>query len=250
MASGKTAPVNTSERPLVIIPTYNEAENIMDIVAAVKALPEGFDVLVVDDNSPDGTAELVRKAAQTHKGVHLLLRQKKEGLGKAYIAGFRWALEHGYDYVFEMDADFSHNPADLPRLLEVLRTEADMVIGSRYISGVNVVNWPLSRVLLSYFASWYVRLITGMHIKDTTAGFVGYRRAVLESIDLDRIQFSGYGFQIEMKYRARSKGFRIREIPIIFVNRQKGVSKMSGGIITEGILGVLRLKFKHLSGRL
>ncbi len=250
MASGKTAQANTSERALVIIPTYNEAENIADIIAAVKTLPEDFDILVVDDNSPDGTAKIVRQAAQEHKGVHLLLRKQKEGLGKAYIAGFRWALKHDYAYIFEMDADFSHNPKDLPRLLDTLRTDADMVIGSRYISGVNVVNWPLSRVLLSYFASWYVRLITGMHIKDTTAGFVGYRRRVLESIDLDRIQFSGYGFQIEMKYRARSKGFRIREIPIIFVNRQKGVSKMSGGIITEGLLGVMRLKIKHLFGRL
>jgi len=238
-------------KPLVIIPTYNEIENIRDIVGAVMALPENFHVLVVDDNSPDGTADAVRKMQERFQDrLHLLVRPEKNGLGRAYLAGFREAMKRGYDYIFEMDADFSHNPEDLPRLLAALKEDADMVIGSRYISGVNVVNWPLSRVLLSYFASMYVRLITGMNIKDTTAGFVGYRRNVLESIDLDNIHFSGYGFQIEMKYRAYKKGFRIREIPIIFINRQKGVSKMNGGIISEGVWGVLYLKWKSLTGKL
>jgi len=238
-------------KSLVIIPTYNEIENIRDIVGAVMALDEPFDILVVDDSSPDGTADAVREL-QKHYGerLHLLVRPEKNGLGRAYIEGFRYGLDHHYDYIFEMDADFSHNPDDLPRLLEALQRDADMVIGSRYISGVNVVNWPLSRVLLSYFASMYVRLVTGMHIKDTTAGFVGYRREVLEQINLDNIHFSGYGFQIEMKYRAYKKGFRIREIPIIFINRQKGVSKMNGGIISEGIWGVLYLKWKSLTGKL
>jgi dolichol-phosphate mannosyltransferase len=238
--------------PLVIIPTYNEAENIEDIVRAVFNLPVDFDVLVVDDHSPDGTAALVEKL-QTGFGnrLHLLKRKKKDGLGRAYIAGFKWALSEGYEFIFEMDADFSHNPSDLPRLLKVLTGEnCDMVIGSRYISGVNVVNWPLSRVILSYFASVYVRIITGMNIKDTTAGFVGYRSSVLKALDFDSIQFVGYGFQIEMKYRAWKKGFCIKEIPIIFINRQKGVSKMTGGIVTEGILGVLKLKWKSITGRL
>ncbi len=238
-------------KALVIIPTYNEAENINEIIDAVLALPATFDILVVDDNSPDGTAGLVKEKQKTSRRIFLLERPGKEGLGKAYIAGFRWALDRNYDYIFEMDADFSHNPADLPRLLKTLKDEGyDMVIGSRYISGVNVVNWPLSRVILSYFASVYVRLITGMHIKDTTAGFVGYRRRVLEAVDLDKIQFVGYGFQIEMKYRAWRKGFKIKEIPIIFINRQKGVSKMSGGIIHEGIWGVLKLKWKAVTGKL
>ncbi len=237
---------------LVIIPTYNEVENIRDILRAVMKLPVAFEVLVVDDNSPDGTAGKVRETEHDFPGkIHLLVREKKEGLGKAYIAGFRWALEHDYDLIFEMDADFSHNPEDLLRMTEVLENEnCDMVIGSRYISGVNVVNWPLSRVILSYFASVYVRLITGMHIKDTTAGFVGYKREVLKSLDFDKIHFVGYGFQIEMKYRAWKKGFCIKEIPIIFINRQKGVSKMTGGIITEGILGVLELKWKSITGKL
>ena len=241
-----------SAESIVIIPTYNEAENIEDIIRAVMELPERFDVLVVDDNSPDGTAAIVKKVAEQFPGrVDLLLRKKKEGLGRAYIAGFKEALRKGYAYIFEMDADFSHNPSDLPRLLHVLKDEnCDVAIGSRYISGVNVVNWPLGRVILSYAASVYVRMITGMNIKDTTAGFVGYRRRVLESLDFDKIQFTGYGFQIEMKYRAWKKGFCIREIPIIFINRQKGVSKMNGGIVTEGILGVLRLKLKSLTGRL
>ncbi len=237
---------------LVIIPTYNEAENIQDIIRAVLSLPVPFDILVVDDNSPDGTADLVRELQkQVPDRVHLLVRKKKEGLGKAYISGFKWALDRRYDYIFEMDADFSHNPEDLPRMRKVLQDEkCDMVIGSRYISGVNVVNWPLSRVILSYFASVYVRLITGMDIKDTTAGFVGYKKEVLASLNFDKIQFVGYGFQIEMKYRAWKKAFCIKEIPIIFINRQKGVSKMTGGIVTEGVLGVLKLKWKSITGRL
>ncbi len=237
---------------LVIIPTYNEAENIQDIIRAVLSLPVPFDILVVDDNSPDGTADLVRELQkQIPDRVHLLVRKKKEGLGKAYISGFKWALDRRYDYIFEMDADFSHNPEDLPRMRKVLQDEkCDMVIGSRYISGVNVVNWPLSRVILSYFASVYVRLITGMDIKDTTAGFVGYKKEVLASLNFDKIQFVGYGFQIEMKYRAWKKAFCIKEIPIIFINRQKGVSKMTGGIVTEGVLGVLKLKWKSITGRL
>ncbi len=236
---------------LVIIPTYNEAENIREIIRAVKQLPEAFDILVVDDNSPDGTADLVKESQTEFPGVFLLLRDKKEGLGKAYIAGFKWALERDYDFIFEMDADFSHNPSDLPSLLKVLKDdEADMVIGSRYISGVNVVNWPLSRVILSYLASVYVRVITGMKIMDTTAGFVGYKKKVLASLNFEKIHFVGYGFQIEMKYRAWKKGFRIKEIPIIFINRMKGQSKMTGGIISEGIWGVLLLKWKSITGRL
>jgi len=237
---------------IVIIPTYNEAENIRDIIRAVMELPEKFDVLVVDDNSPDGTASLVKEMQKEFpERVRLLEREKKEGLGKAYIAGFREALKYPYRHIFEMDADFSHNPQDLPRLLKTLKEDnCDVAIGSRYISGVNVVNWPLGRVILSYLASVYVRWITGMHIKDTTAGFVGYKREVLEALDFDKIQFVGYGFQIEMKYRAWKKGFCIKEIPIIFINRQKGVSKMNGGIVTEGVLGVLRLKWKSITGRL
>ncbi|NPA42888.1 MAG: polyprenol monophosphomannose synthase [Chlorobi bacterium] len=237
---------------VVVIPTYNEAENITDIIRAVMELPRPFDVLVVDDNSPDGTGKLVEEAARRYPGrVHLLARPGKEGLGKAYIAGFREALARGYEYIFEMDADFSHNPADLPRLADVLEKEGcDVAIGSRYITGVNVVDWPLSRVLLSYFASWYVRLVTRMRIHDTTAGFVGYRRKVLESVNFDDIQFTGYGFQIEMKYRAWKKGFCIKEIPIIFINRQKGESKLHGGIITEGMWGVLKLRWKSLIGKL
>ncbi len=237
-------------KALVIVPTYNEAENITGIIDAVLALPGDFHLLVVDDNSPDGTANLVKQKQQNSEKIFLLERPGKQGLGKAYIAGFRWALEKDYDFIFEMDADFSHNPEDLPRLLKTLKKGYDLVIGSRYVSGVNVVNWPLSRVILSYFASVYVRFITGMHIKDTTAGFVGYKRKILETVDLNKIQFVGYGFQIEMKYRAWRKGFKIKEIPIIFINRQKGVSKMSGGIIREGIWGVLKLKWKAITGKL
>ena len=233
---------------IVIIPTYNEKENIENIIRAVTSLPQHrFDILVIDDGSPDGTADIVKRLQQTEElreRLHLVQRSGKLGLGTAYIAGFRWAIEHGFDYVFEMDADFSHAPADLPRLLAACRDEGyDMSIGSRYISGVNVVNWPMGRVLMSYFASKYVRLITGIDIHDTTAGFVCYRRQVLETLDLDAIRFKGYAFQIEMKFTAHKCGFRIKEVPVIFVNRELGTSKMSGGIFSEAAFGVLRLRW-------
>ncbi|MBQ7442362.1 MAG: polyprenol monophosphomannose synthase [Bacteroidaceae bacterium] len=233
---------------IVIIPTYNEKENIENIIRAVTALPEHrFDILVIDDGSPDGTADIVKRLQQTPElceRLHLVERSGKLGLGTAYIAGFRWAIDHGFDYIFEMDADFSHAPADLPRLLAACRDEGyDMSIGSRYVSGVNVVNWPMGRVLMSYFASKYVRLVTGLGIHDTTAGFVCYRRRVLETIDLDAIRFKGYAFQIEMKFTAHQCGFRIKEVPVIFVNRELGTSKMSGGIFSEAAIGVLRLRW-------
>lgn len=235
---------------LVIIPTYNEKENIAEIIPYVFTLKRNFDILVVDDNSPDGTAKIVEALQTDYPGkLHLLNRDKKEGLGKAYIAGFQWALANKYDYIFEMDADFSHPPKSLEQLLEVLETDqADVSVGSRYLKGkINVVNWDLERILLSYFASIYVRLITGMPVKDTTAGFVGYKRQVLESFDFDKIEFVGYAFQIEMKYKAWKKGFRIKEIPIIFTDRIKGKSKMHGGIITEAIWGVLKMRFSKIN---
>ncbi len=239
------------DKKLVIIPTYNEKENIKDIISAVLNLPVSFDVLVVDDNSPDGTSTIVQELQDTHPNrVFLEKRTQKKGLGTAYVHGFQWAINNKYDYIFEMDADFSHNPLDLCRLYEACRLNADVVIGSRYIKGVNVVNWPLSRVLLSYFASLYVRWITGMDIKDTTAGFICYKRHVLEAIPLQKIKFVGYAFQIEMKYRAYVKNFKILEIPIIFTDRTKGSSKMSGGIIKEAILGVLLLRWKKLLNKL
>ncbi len=239
------------DKKLVIIPTYNEKENIKDIISAVLNLPVSFDVLVVDDNSPDGTSTIVQELQDTHPNrVFLEKRTQKKGLGTAYVHGFQWAIDNKYDYIFEMDADFSHNPLDLCRLYEACRLNADVVIGSRYIKGVNVVNWPLSRVLLSYFASLYVRWITGMDIKDTTAGFICYKRHVLEAIPLQKIKFVGYAFQIEMKYRAYVKNFKILEIPIIFTDRTKGSSKMSGGIIKEAILGVLLLRWKKLLNKL
>ena len=229
---------------LVIIPTYNERENAEAIIRAVIELGPYFDVLVIDDNSPDGTAEIVRRMMDELPGrVFMIERAGKLGLGTAYIEGFRWGLEHGYDYITEMDADFSHNPADLPKLREVCAArEADVAVGSRYISGVNVVNWPMGRVLLSYYASAYVRLITRMKVRDTTAGFVCYRREVLESMELDKIRFKGYAFQIEMKFTAQMCGFTIKEVPIIFVNRVLGQSKMSSGIFSEAVFGVIRLK--------
>ena len=228
---------------LVIIPTYNEIENIGNIIDAVMSLPDGFDILVIDDASPDGTQEAVReKIAQYPDRVHMETRTGKLGLGTAYITGFRWALEHGYEYIFEMDADFSHNPLDLEKLYSACANGADVAVGSRYVTGVNVVNWPMSRVLMSYFASKYVRLITGMPVHDTTAGFVCYRRRVLEAMELDKIRFKGYAFQIEMKFTARQLGFRIEEVPIIFVNRVLGTSKMSSGIFSEAMFGVIRLK--------
>ncbi|SFJ85509.1 polyprenol monophosphomannose synthase [Myroides guanonis] len=239
------------ESGIVIIPTYNEIENIQEIVEAVMSLSSNFHVLVVDDNSPDGTASLVfQLQSQYSERLFLEVREGKNGLGTAYVHGFKWALNRSYDYIIEMDADFSHNPLDLPRLLDACVGGTDMAIGSRYVTGVNVVNWPLNRVLLSYFASVYVRLITGMEIKDTTAGFVCYRRKVLESIDLNKIRFVGYAFQIEMKYRAYVKKFVIKEVPIIFTDRTKGQSKMSKGIIREAILGVIVLRFKQLVNRL
>ncbi|MDE5556000.1 MAG: polyprenol monophosphomannose synthase, partial [Muribaculaceae bacterium] len=230
---------------LVIIPMYNECENASAIIDAVLALPHEFDVLVIDDNSPDGTAAIVKeKIAERPGRVYIIERPGKLGLGTAYIAGFKWALEHGYDYICEMDADFSHNPADLMKLYDATAVQgADVAIGSRYVTGVNVVNWPIGRVLMSYFASKYVKAITGMKIHDTTAGFVCYRRRVLETMNLDAIKFKGYAFQIEMKFTAYKYGFRIVEVPIIFVNRVLGVSKMNGGIFGEAVFGVVRLKW-------
>jgi dolichol-phosphate mannosyltransferase len=230
---------------LVIIPTYNEKENIAGMVNTISQLPVSFDILVIDDNSPDGTGDLVKSLQLSYPGLHIIEREGKLGLGTAYITGFKWALEHNYDYIFEMDADFSHNPADLVRLLDACENGgADLAIGSRYISGVNVVNWPLGRVLMSYIASIYVRLITGMRIKDTTAGFKCYRRDVLRNIRPEHIRSVGYGFQIEMKFTAMKLGYNIVEIPIIFTDRRAGTSKMTGGIFSEALWGVLRMKIR------
>lgn len=230
---------------LVIIPTYNEKENIEAIITTVMNLPLDFHVLIIDDGSPDGTANIVKDLmGNKYTGkLHIIEREGKQGLGTAYITGFKWAIEHKYDYIFEMDADFSHNPEDLLKLYNACSAEgADVAIGSRYVSGVNVVNWPMGRVLMSYFASKYVRFILGVKIHDTTAGFKCYRRQVLETIELDKIRFKGYAFQIEMKYTAYKCGFKIQEVPIIFINRVLGTSKMSGGIFSEALLGVIRLK--------
>lgn len=236
---------------IVIIPTYNEIENIEAIIIAVFAQDKAFDVLVVDDNSPDLTAEKVKFLQEEFPDrLFLLQRKNKTGLGTAYIDGFKWCLENKYDYIFEMDADFSHDPDDLGRLYKACAKDgADVAIGSRYITGVNVVNWPMNRILLSYFASKYVRFITRMKIQDTTAGFVCYKRKVLETIDLDAIKFVGYAFQIEMKFKAHLKGFKIVEVPVIFTDRAKGKSKMSGGIISEAVFGVINMKFKSLFGK-
>lgn len=233
---------------MVIIPTYNEKENISNIIDAVMHLDDQFDVLIIDDASPDGTQEIVETKITQYPGrVHLERRSGKLGLGTAYIHGFKWALKKGYEYITEMDADFSHNPDDLPRLYhECKENHADVAIGSRYISGVNVVNWPMGRVLMSYFASAYVRFVTRMPLRDSTAGFVCYRRNVLESLDLDNIQFKGYAFQIEMKFKAWRKKFRIVEVPIIFVNRRLGESKMNSSIFGEAVFGVISLKLKSL----
>jgi len=234
---------------LVIIPTYNEVENAEKIVRAVLALPEGFEILIIDDGSPDGTAQVIKNLQpQMENRLHLLERSGKLGLGTAYLTGFKWALEHGYDYIFEMDADFSHAPSDLPRLLHAC-TEggADLAIGSRYCNGVSVVNWPIGRILISYFASVYVRKVLGFKIYDSTAGFLCYSRKVLETINLDGIRMKGYGFQIEMKYTAHKLGFKIAEVPVIFVNRKEGTSKMSGGIFGEAFWGVIRLRFRKFA---
>lgn len=232
---------------IVIIPTYNEIENIEAIIRAVFNLPQAFDVLIVDDSSPDLTHLKVKELQAEFPNLHLEVRNEKSGLGTAYIHGFKWCLQRGYDYIFEMDADFSHNPKDLVRLYKTCKDEgADMAIGSRYIKGVNVVNWPLSRVLLSYLASIYVRLITGMKIFDTTAGFVCYKRKVLETINLDAIKFIGYAFQIEMKFRTFKNKFNIVEIPIIFTDRTKGESKLSKGIISEAVFGVVKMKLNSI----
>ena len=228
---------------IVIIPTYNEKENIEKIIHDIFSLPKVFDIPVIDDGSPDGTAEIVKKMMSDEGRLFLLERSGKLGLGTAYIMGFKWALERDYQYIFEMDADFSHDPKDLPRLYEACAVEGyDVAIGSRYVSGVNVVNWPIGRVLMSYFASKYVKFVTGFNIHDTTAGFKCYKRRVLETIELDKIRFKGYGFQIEMKYTAYKIGFRLKEVPVIFVNRVEGVSKMSGGIFGEAFFGVMRLR--------
>ena len=231
---------------VVIIPTYNEKENISAIIDAVMGQPHEMDVLIIDDGSPDGTADIVREKMTEYPGrVHMVERSGKLGLGTAYIAGFRWALERpNYEYIFEMDADFSHKPDDLMRLYHACSQDgADMSIGSRYLTGVNVVNWPMGRVLMSYYASAYVRMITGMSVRDTTAGFACYRRRVLQTIELDKIKFKGYAFQIEMKFTTLMCGFTIKEVPIIFVNRENGTSKMSGGIFGEAVFGVIRLKW-------
>jgi dolichol-phosphate mannosyltransferase len=233
---------------LVIIPTYNEIENIDRIIRNVIALRRNFNVLVVDDNSPDGTANKVKEIIKEFPDrVHLEVRQDKKGLGTAYIHGFKWALKHDFDYIFEMDADFSHNPNDLVRLYNACKKDGyDMAIGSRYVKGVNVVNWPMSRVLLSWLASKYVRFITRMPIADTTAGFICYRKEVLEKINLDKIQFVGYAFQIEMKFKAYLSKFKIKEIPVVFTDRTKGESKMDSRIISEAIFGVISMKYKSL----
>lgn len=233
---------------LVIIPTYNEIENISKILETVMKYPDGFDVLVIDDNSPDGTAQAVMKVAENFPGrIFLEQRAGKLGLGTAYIHGFKWALMRDYGYVIEMDADFSHNPDDLTRLYHACKDDcADVAIGSRYITGVNVVNWPMGRVLMSYFASAYVRIVTRMKLRDSTAGFVCYRRRVLEAINLDKIEFKGYAFQIEMKFKSYVKGYKIVELPIIFINRQLGTSKMNSSIFGEAVLGVIKLKFDSI----
>ena len=238
-------------KKLVIIPTYNEKENIENIISAVFTLEEDYHILVVDDSSPDGTGDIIKKLQKIHPNfLHLSVRKTKDGLGKAYLHGFAWALQNNYDYIFEMDADFSHNPNDLPRLYQALADGADLAIGSRYSNGVNVVNWPMNRVLLSYFASKYVSIITRLPVHDATAGFVVYRANVLKSLDLDKIQFKGYGFQIEMKYKTWIKKFTLKEVPIIFTDRTLGESKISSDIIGEAVFGVISLRLRKIFGKL
>ena len=239
------------DRKIVIIPTYNEKENIEAIIRKVFSLPKDFQVLVIDDGSPDGTASIVKKLQEEFpERLHLLERSGKQGLGTAYLTGFKWSLENGFDYIFEMDADFSHNPDDLLRLYAACADDgADLSIGSRYCHGVSVVDWPMSRIMMSYYASAYVRFMLGIKVFDTTAGFVCYKRKVLETMDLDAVQMKGYGFQIEMKYTAYKLGFRLQEVPIIFTNRQVGTSKMSSGIFGEAFWGVIKLRFRKITGR-
>jgi len=238
------------DKKVVIIPTYNEKENIEKIIRKVFSLEGDYDILIIDDGSPDGTAAIVKSLAKEHGGrLFLIERKGKLGLGTAYLTGFKWALENGYDYVFEMDADFSHNPDDLGRLYEACKEGADLAIGSRYCDGVSVVNWPIGRILMSYFASVYVRKVLRMKVYDSTAGFKCYTRKVLETIDLDAVRMKGYGFQIEMKYTAYRLGFKIAEVPIIFVNRKEGTSKMSSGIFGEAFWGVIKLRFRKFTGK-
>lgn len=242
----------TQSDSIVIIPTYNEKENIESIIRAVFGLQKAFDILIIDDGSPDGTAAIVKAliAGEFAGRLHIIERQGKLGLGTAYIAGFKWAIAQKYDYIFEMDADFSHDPNDLPRLYAACHDEGnDVAVGSRYITGVNVVNWPMGRVLMSYYASAYVRLITGLPVRDTTAGFVCYRREVLETMDLDAVRFKGYAFQIEMKFTAYKLGFKVKEVSVIFVNRELGTSKMSGSIFGEAVVGVLQLRLDSIRGK-
>lgn len=235
---------------VIIIPTYNEKENIEKIIRTIRNLKEDFHILVIDDGSPDGTAAIVKKLQDEFRDtLYIIERKGKLGLGTAYITGFNWAIEHEYDYIFEMDADFSHNPDDLPRLYQACQEGADLAIGSRYCNGISVINWPIGRVIMSYYASTYVRKVLGMKVFDCTAGFKCYRRKVLETIDLDRIKMKGYGFQIEMKYNTYKLGFNIKEVPIIFMDRTEGTSKMSSGIFGEAFWGVLKMKFRKITPR-
>ncbi|MBR3030212.1 MAG: polyprenol monophosphomannose synthase [Bacteroidales bacterium] len=241
----------SADKKVIIIPTYNEIENIEKMLRKVMSLEDGFNVLIIDDGSPDGTAQVVKKLmTEFPERIFIIERAGKQGLGTAYITGFNWSLEHGYDYIFEMDADFSHNPDDLPRLYRACSEGgADLAIGSRYCNGISVINWPIGRVIMSYYASVYVRTVLGMKVYDCTAGFKCYRRNVLEAIDFERVRMRGYGFQIEMKYNAYKLGFKIKEVPIIFVDRTEGVSKMSSGIFGEAFWGVMKLRFRKIKPR-
>lgn len=235
------------DRKIVIIPTYNERENIENIIRKVFSLEGGYDILIIDDGSPDGTAAIVKRLQQEFpERLHMIERPGKLGLGTAYITGFKWSIDKGYDYTFEMDADFSHNPEDLPRLYQACKDGADLAIGSRYCDGISVINWPIGRIIMSYYASVYVRTVLGMKVYDCTAGFKCYSNKVLRAIDLDKVEMKGYGFQIEMKYTTYKLGFKITEVPIIFVNRKAGTSKMSGGIFGEAFWGVIKLRFRKL----
>lgn len=235
------------DRKIVIIPTYNEKENIENIIRKVFSLDGGFDILIIDDGSPDGTAAIVKRLQQEFpERLHMIERPGKLGLGTAYITGFKWSIDNGYDYTFEMDADFSHNPEDLPRLYQACKDGADLAIGSRYCDGISVINWPIGRIIMSYYASVYVRTVLGMKVYDCTAGFKCYSNKVLRTIDLDKVEMKGYGFQIEMKYTTYKLGFKITEVPIIFVNRKAGTSKMNGGIFGEAFWGVMKLRFRKL----